>query len=411
MSAIHVTRLPSRHHDEVTTLFLLSRVDCVDGVAGYLETVIEGIRAHGDQVVIVSGPVSTPDGSEQRRDAIGRVALDWLVIDDLSARIPRPRQVARILRFMRAHRVKVVAPQGFTMLPYAKLLARLAGGLPVVAHYHPSAHAATADQVSDNRAPAARRAYRAATAVFGADRYIAASSEIRNFFEQDCGIAPARIVDQPFGINDAIFRVPSDAERTAAREAFGLPADVLVCVLPGRLNVVKGHDVAADAIRALRRRRPDLDVRCLFAGGGDQREAIELATFRDPDDQVAFQFLGFIPSSHAMRAVYWAADLCILPSRFEGFAIAVVEAMACGVVPIRTPSGGHRDQIVEGDNGFVVPFDDPSALAARIEALGDRSLRDAMRDRSVTLARTRFTQNAMVTGTRHLFRSAAGAAA
>ncbi len=400
-----------RGPDEVVTLFLLSRVDCVDGVAAYLETVIEGIRRLGDQVVIVSGPVSTPEGSDLRRLGIERVALDWLVVEDFSVTVPKPVQLARILRFMRRHDVKVIAPQGFKMLPYARILSRLAGRLPVVAHYHPSAQGAAIDQLADNTSPRARRAYRAVTALFGADRYIAASSEIRAFFEQVCGIDPSRIEDQPFGINDTVFREPSATERRHARATLDLPEDALICVLPGRLNLVKGHDVAVEAVRLLRRRRPDLNVLCLFAGGGDQRSQIEAATLQSADDRVAFRFLGFISTLEAMRTVYWAADVCVLPSRFEGFAIAVVEAMACGAVPIRTPSGGHRDQIIDGQNGFIVPFNDAASLADCIEALGADEARHGMRTQAVAMARARFTQGAMAAGTRRLLRDAAGVAA
>ena len=404
------SRFPPRRQEEVTTLFLLSRIDCVDGVAGYLETVIEGIRREGDQVVIVSGPVSTPDGSGRRQRGIQRVALDWLVLEHLAVKIPNPFQVARILRFIRAHNVKVIAPQGFKMLPYARLLSRLAGGLPVVAHFHPSAHASSIGQLAD-ASPSASRAYKLTTSLFGADRYIAASSEVRDFFERDCGIATSLIADQPFGINDAIFRMPQEAERRAARDTFGLPAGALVCVLPGRLNLVKGHDIAVEAIRLLRRRRPDLGVMCLFAGGGDQREQIEAAALRDDDDRTAFRFLGFIPSAEEMRSVLWASDVCLLPSRFESFAIAIVESMACGVVPIRTPSGGYRDQIVDDVDGFIVPFEDAAALADRIETLGDAGRRASMGLSAAASAQAKFTQQAMARGTMRLFREAAGATA
>ena len=67
------------------------------------------------------------------------------------------------------------------------------------------------------------------------------------------------------------------------------------------------------------------------------------------------QFLGYTDSRH----VLWASDVCVLPSRQEGFAVAIIEAMLCGVVPIRTPAAGAAEQIDDGTNGFIVPFESP----------------------------------------------------
>ena len=54
------------------------------------------------------------------------------------------------------------------------------------------------------------------------------------------------------------------------------------------------------------------------------------------------------------------SDVCVLPSRQEGFAVAIIEAMLCGVVPIRTPAAGAAEQIDDGTNGSIpVPFESP----------------------------------------------------
>ena len=388
----------------VTTLVLLKRVDCVDGVAAYLEGLARGLKARGDGVVLVSGPVSTPDGSETRRDAILASVLEWIVIEDIKIVVPSPRQFQLILKAMQRHHVDLIAPQGFSVLPYASMLGRITKR-PVVVNYHPTGHGTVASKISSSRSVKQRLSYRAICRLFGADRYIAVSREIETFYRQDCGLSPKRIHYQPFGVDDSVYREPTGDERRLARQTLDLPDDALVAVLSGRLNMVKGHDVAVDAIRHLRTSRPDLNIVVLFAGSGNQREDIERYTLQDDADRRAFRFLGFINNAVSMRQVYWAADILLLPSRFEGFALVVPEAMFCGAVPIRTPSGGWQDQIEDGANGYIVPFNDPAALADRIERLADTELLASMRKRAMALAGVRFTQRAMIEGTSGLFRA------
>jgi glycosyltransferase involved in cell wall biosynthesis len=54
------------------------------------------------------------------------------------------------------------------------------------------------------------------------------------------------------------------------------------------------------------------------------------------------------------------------PSRFEGLCLAVIEAQAAGVPVVATPVGGIRETVVDGETGWLVPVDDPRALAERI---------------------------------------------
>jgi glycosyltransferase involved in cell wall biosynthesis len=100
------------------------------------------------------------------------------------------------------------------------------------------------------------------------------------------------------------------------------------------------------------------------------------------------------------RDVLWASDLLVLPSRKEGFGLTVIEAMLCGIVPVRTPSGGAGDQIEDGKNGFIVPFDDPVALAdCIVRLLVDEGLRAEAGQAALVSAREKFTIARMVTDT------------
>jgi glycosyltransferase involved in cell wall biosynthesis len=208
------------------------------------------------------------------------------------------------------------------------------------------------------------------------------------------------------GVDTDFYRAPSDAERQAARSHLELDPDSLVTVLPARMNTSKGHDIAAAAFRLVRQRRPASRPVCLFAGAGDQRDAIEADVLRDDADRATFRFLGFVDRTR-LRDAYWASDIVLLPSRIEGFGLVVAEAMCCGAIVIRTPSGGWQDQVIEGETGFMVPFDDPAALATAIEKVLDAPDRATMRANAIQVASTSFARAAMIAGTSALYREEA----
>ncbi len=393
----------------VTILMLLKRVDCVDGVAAYLETIIEGLRARGDRVVLLTGPVSTPDGSDTRREAIRAAALDWVVVPSFDARRPTAALIREILAVMRRYDVDVLSPQGFAVLPVSHLIGRLTGRT-VVTNYHPSIHGDETKAMTGERSATERLAFRAVTLLFRADRFIALSRDIAVFFRDVCGIPASRIHEQVLGVETDHYRRPSEAERAAARARFGLAPETLVAVLPGRMNLSKGHDLVADAVRSLAADRPELEIACLFPGGGNQRAVIEANVIRDEADRARFRFLGFVERD-ALRDCYWAADIVLLPSRMEGFGLVVAEAMCCGAIVIRTPSGGWQDQVVEGVTGFVVPFNDAPALATAIARVADSPDRGAMREAAIAHATVRFDKTRMVDGTSDLYRAVAATAA
>lgn len=383
----------------LTILFLLKRVDCNDGIASYIDTLISGLKDQGCRVVIVSGPVSMP-GSRERYDAIKRGALDWIVFGEARFTPLNAMLLKRLKGIARKHRIDVISPQGLATLPLAAVLGRLIQ-LPVVANYHSSIHGHDVTTMAAARPLAEVWAYRIVLNLFTADRFIALSTEIAEFYRHVCAVKPKRIVCLPCAINTDDFWPPDEAQRTQARAALRLTSDTLVCVLPGRLNLNKGHRVAVAALRLLRAEHPGLRVVCLFAGNGDQEEDIKAQALRDEADARSFRFLGFVSD---LRSVYWASDIALLPSRREGCATVIAEAMCSGCVPIRTPSGGARDQIIEGETGYTVPFDDPAALARRIADLAEPERRARMREASVKHASTSFDKRVTTERTAALYR-------
>jgi glycosyltransferase involved in cell wall biosynthesis len=102
----------------------------------------------------------------------------------------------------------------------------------------------------------------------------------------------------------------------------------------GRLGARKGLDLALQALSQV----DDSDIEFLIAGTGRHKSHLQrLVTELELDDSV--QFLGQVPNPQ-LPALYSSADVFILPSRYEGFGLVVLEAMACGTPVIGSEVGG-----------------------------------------------------------------------
>ena len=87
-------------------------------------------------------------------------------------------------------------------------------------------------------------------------------------------------------------------------------------------------------------------------------------------------YVGQVPRSR-VREEFERADVFVLPTLSESFALVHLEALACGVPVITTPNCGST--VRDGVEGFIVPIRDPAALADRVERiLIDRALRDRL---------------------------------
>jgi len=146
-------------------------------------------------------------------------------------------------------------------------------------------------------------------------------------------------------------------------------------------------------------------LKCLFAGSGDREQEIKEYAFVSEDDSHSFIFAGYL---NDMREVYWTSDIFVLPSRLEGCALVVAEAMCCGAVPIRTPAGGSLDQIEEGKTGYIVPFNDAEALSKAIQKLANKAFRLQMGQQCAEYASSVFDRELMVKKTVEVYCECSG---
>jgi len=134
-------------------------------------------------------------------------------------------------------------------------------------------------------------------------------------------------------------------------------------VAAGRLAREKGFDVLLDAMPLVRAAVSDADLTILGDGPLksdllDQRETLGLAG--------VVQFAGFQPNPYPY---FKHADLCVLPSRWEGFGLVAIEALAVGTPVVATDCPGAVREILAGcPLAQLVPPSDPQALAEAIIA-------------------------------------------
>nr|WP_214041242.1 glycosyltransferase family 4 protein [Methanoculleus sp.] len=155
---------------------------------------------------------------------------------------------------------------------------------------------------------------------------------------------------EALGVAGPVPVVPNgiDTERIAAVAPAAEGSDV---IFTGRLIREKNVDLLLRALVPVRKEVPDL--RALVVGDGPERPALERLA-HDLGLAGAVTFTGFLPDHDSVVAAMKASRVFVLPSTREGFGIAALEAMACGLPVVTTdhPGNAAGDLVQEGVNGY-----------------------------------------------------------
>jgi D-inositol-3-phosphate glycosyltransferase len=207
-----------------------------------------------------------------------------------------------------------------------------------------------------------------ATIAHEADLLIASTEDESLDLVDLYGADPDRVFVVPPGVDLSMFQ-PIDRAEARRKIGFG-PGRLLLFV--GRLERLKGVDVAINALALLRDRKHD-DVRLVILGEdskeGDESEKQRLkaiATAAGMRDRV--DFLGSV-AHHELPYFYSAADVTVMPSYSESFGLVALEAQACARPVVASNVSGLRSVVRDDVSGYLVDNHDPAAYAERIGRL------------------------------------------
>ena len=182
-----------------------------------------------------------------------------------------------------------------------------------------------------------------------------------------------KVVVVPNGV--ALEYRPSTAPKT--------PCDKKTILYVGRFDPYKNVVGLLTAFELLRREMPGA-VRLVIAGSPDARypEALDFA--RQRDLEVDIEWRGYI-SGQQLVAAYQQADVFVLPSRYEGFGLTVLEAMACGT-PVVCSNVSSLPEVA-GDAALLVAPDDAADMAQAIRRImQEPGLAAALREKGLQRA-------------------------
>lgn len=214
----------------------------------------------------------------------------------------------------------------------------------------------------------ARERDRAEAAVMGCSDVILAScadevAALTRLYDAD----PSRIEIVPPGVDGAFF---APGSRSGARRAVGMAAGTPVVLYVGRIQPLKGLDVAVEAFGRLLG-EPQLVVVGGPSGPGGTTYLARVRA-RAASLEIADRIRWVPPQPHELLASYYrAAEVVLVPSQSESFGLVALEAAACGTPVVATAVGGLRTLVLDGATGYLRERQADAFAGAAGRVLGD----------------------------------------
>lgn len=311
------------------SVFYFTDSDTVGGAEEALLTLLSHLDRAEWRRTLVHHPFEGIAGLVERASALG---VECVAVPPLPLGLSGARGVPSLARLLRGRRPDVFhAHLTWPLAAKWGLAAAVVARIPAVVatvHLYPTFELGASARIQ--QALLARRV----------DRYIAVSGDIASRLRAAFRLPASKVEVVRNGVEP-----PSVAGGEGSRTVLAV----------ARLVPQKGIDV-------LVRAAAQLDATVLVAGDGPERAALEA------EAAGRVQFLGRRTDVPALLA---SAGVFVLPSRYEGTSLALLEAMGAGKAVVATAIGGNDELVRDGIDGLLVPPDDADALAAALGRLLD----------------------------------------
>ncbi|MGH7259198.1 MAG: glycosyltransferase [Nitrospiraceae bacterium] len=231
------------------------------------------------------------------------------------------------------------------------------------------------------------------------DAVTCCSDAVRHFVMARLGRGRDKFVTIYNGVDMARFGAPQTVTRSDVRLRDGLPVIGVVCRL---IEPKKGLTVLLDALARLAAPTGIPPCQLLIVGEGPS----ELLIRRHAERLGLSVWVVFTGLRRDVPQMLGLMDIFVMASRYEGFGIAIIEAMAAARPVVASAAGGIPEIVVPGETGLLVPPGDPEALAVAIGQLLRQPDRAALFGRQgQQRARALFSIDTMVTRHEELYES------
>lgn len=335
---LYVTYHPEIGGGEVILLSLLSKLD----------------RGHFDPIIVVPQKGQLSERLKELKTPTYCIRLKGYAIKTFFVPGMSPLGIYRFIKLAREIKPDVIHLNHLNLAVYAGLAGKLLK-IPVVA---------TAHGPWDTYSP-----IQDITSQMFTDKILANTSQVADCLLKRKIIHPKKVAVVHFGVDTTRFR---PADQKLARIQFSLKHSDVVITIVGRFDPIKDHLSFLKAATIIQKNVPKARFLIVGSSLGDfsesendknQERLIKEFLAKHPRLAKKVIFAGFMNS---MEEVYNATDILVSSSLSESFGLALAEAAASGVPTVATNVGGQHLIVKENQTGFLVPPQNPQALAQKI---------------------------------------------